>query len=177
MALIIEIVTVGKVSHRLLSDLAAKLVEIYSPLIESCMMGAVLESPPAAYDPHRKQYRSDIILERVQHRITGENKVLTITDADLYVPTLNFVFGQAQYPGRVALISICRLNPQFYAKPSSYEILLERATKEAIHELGHTFGLAHCSNPRCVMSFSNNILEVDGKSSTFCNVCRRRLHR
>ena len=177
MALIVEIVIIGEISHRLLSDLASKLVEIYSPLIESCVIGAALELPPAAYDPHRKQYRSDIILERVQHRITGENRILAIADVDLYVPTLNFVFGQAQYPGRVALISIHRLDPKFYDRPSSYEILLERAIKEATHELGHTFGLAHCPNPSCVMSFSNSILEVDGKSSTFCNVCRRKLHR
>lgn len=177
MALIVEIVTIGEISHRLLSDLASKLVEIYSPLIESCVIGAALELPPAAYDPHRKQYRSDIILERVQHRITGENRILAIADVDLYVPTLNFIFGQAQYPGRVALVSICRLDPKFYCRPSSYEILLERATKEATHELGHTFRLAHCPNPSCVMSFSNSILEVDRKSSTFCDVCRRKLHR
>ena len=175
--MIIEIATIGEISRRLLSDLAQKFVEIYSPLIESCVIGAALELPPAAYDPHRKQYRSDIILERVQHRITGENRVLAITDVDLYIPTLNFVFGQAQYPGRIALISICRLDPKFNGRPSSYEILLDRATKEATHELGHTFGLAHCPNQSCVMSFSNSILEVDGKSPTFCDVCRRKLHR
>jgi len=176
MVLIIEIFTIGEISPQLLSDLASKLAEIYSPLIECCVIGAALELPPAAYNPHRKQYRSDIILDRVLHRITGENKVLAITDVDLYIPTLNFVFGQAQYPGRIALISICRLDPKFYGRTSSYEILLERATKEATHELGHTFGLGHCPNPSCVMSFSNSILEVDEKSSTFCDVCARKLH-
>ena len=174
--MIIEIVTIGETSRQLLSDLVSKLAEIYSPLIESCVIGAALELPPAAYDPHRKQYRSDIILERILHRITGENKVLAITDVDLYIPTLNFVFGQAQYPGRIALISICRLDPKFYDRPSSYEILLERATKEATHELGHTLGLDHCPNPSCVMSFSNSIFEVNRKSSTFCDACIRKLH-
>lgn len=175
--MIIEIVTIGKILSQLLLDLAPKLVKTYAPLVEDCLLGAALEMPPAAYDSRRKQYRSDIILERVQHRITGENRVLAITDVDLYVPTLNFIFGQAQYPGRVAIISLCRLDPVFYGKPSSYEILLERTTKEAIHELGHTFGIAHCSKPSCVMSFSNNIREVDKKSSTFCNTCRRKLRR
>lgn len=177
MIVLIEIVTIGKIPRRLLLDLAPKLMKTYAPLVKDCLFGAELEMPPAAHDSHRKQYRSDIILERVQHRITGENKVLAITDVDIYMPTLNFIFGQAQYPGRVALISLCRLDPAFYGKPSSYKVLLERATKEAIHELGHTFGLAHCSKPSCVMSFSNDILEVDRKSSTFCDACRRKPHR
>ena len=156
-------------------DLAPKLVKTYAPLVKDCLFGAELGMPPAAYDSCRKQYLSDIILERVQHRITGENRVLGITDVDLYTPTLNFIFGQAQYPGRVALISLCRLDPVFYGKPSSYGVLLGRTMKEAIHELGHTFGLAHCLKPSCVMSFSNNILEVDKKLPAFCNACRRKL--
>ncbi|KUO41553.1 MAG: hypothetical protein AVW06_01040 [Hadesarchaea archaeon DG-33-1] len=177
MIILIEIVTIGKIPRQLLLDLAPKLVKAYAPLVEDYLFGAELEMPPAAHDSRRKQYRSDIILERIQHRITGENRVLAITDVDIYMPTLNFIFGQAQYPGRIAVISLCRLDPAFYGKPPSYEVLLERATKEAIHELGHTFGLAHCPKPSCVMSFSNNILEVDRKSYTFCNACRRKLRR
>jgi len=28
-----------------------------------------------------------------------------------------------------------------------------------IGELGHTFGLGHCENPRCVMFFSNSLMD------------------
>lgn len=101
--------------------------------------------------------------------------MLALTDVDLFTPGLNFVFGQAQCPGKIALVSIYRLDPAKYGALPNPTLLLERATKEAIHELGHTFGLRHCLNPRCVMAFSNSIIEVDEKTAKFCARCKSRL--
>lgn len=177
--LIIEIITIGEVERPLLEDLARELTKTYAPLVESCLIGASLQMPPAAYNARRSQYDADLILDRVLHRITGENRVLALLTADLYTSShnLNFIFGQAQCPGRVALVSICRLDPTFYGAQPNRKLFLKRATKEAIHELGHTFGLGHCANPNCVMSFSNSILDVDEKKPTFCKTCRRKLYR
>jgi len=177
--LIIEIITIGEVERPLLEDLARELTKTYAPLVESCLIGASLQMPPAAYNARRSQYDADLILDRVLHRITGENRVLALLTADLYTSShnLNFIFGQAQYPGRVALVSLCRLDPTFYGAQPNRKLFLRRATKEAIHELGHTFGLGHCANQSCVMSFSNSILDVDEKKPTFCKTCRRKLYR
>lgn len=177
--LVIEIVTIGEIERPLLEDLARELTKAYAPLVESCLIGASLQMPPAAYNARRNQYDADLILDRVLHRITGENRVLALLTTDLYTSSrnLNFIFGQAQCPGRVALVSLCRLDPTFYKAPPNRKLFLQRATKEAIHELGHTFGLGHCANPSCVMSFSNSILDVDEKKPAFCKTCRRKLHR
>ncbi|PYQ44358.1 MAG: hypothetical protein DMF77_07340 [Acidobacteria bacterium] len=52
---------------------------------------------------------------------------------------------------------------------------LHRVAVEAVHELGHTWGLDHCRDPTCVMWFSNTLAETDRKTSTFCPLHRRRL--
>lgn len=125
-----------------------------------------------AYDQKRGQYMAEVMLSRLLGEGGDDNVILGIVDVDIYVPGLNFVFGLAQPHGNAALISLCRLDPTFYGKPREPDLLLERAIKEAVHELGHVFGLRHCSGPNCVMRFSNSIREVDGKPREFCGRCR-----
>ncbi|MEM3566439.1 MAG: archaemetzincin family Zn-dependent metalloprotease [Candidatus Bathyarchaeia archaeon] len=140
----------------------------------------ILALPQEAFDKARRQYRSDIILGMVAgyaEKAKNLNRVLGVIDADIYVPGLNFVFGEAECPGKAALISLWRLKPEFYGAPSNFELFIERGTKEAVHELGHTFGLTHCKNPFCVMYFSNSIFETDRKKGIFCNICYSKVQK
>ncbi len=126
------------------------------------------------FDEERQQYHSSTILAMIRRYATRNNtldKFLGIVDVDIFVPQLSFVFGEAECPGRTALISLYRLRPEFYGRKSNMELLLERAAKESTHELGHTLGLQHCSDPFCVMHFSNSIFETDRKQSFLCKNC------
>jgi archaemetzincin len=96
---------------------------------------------------------------------------LGTVNVDIFVPELNFVFGEAECPGKATLISLWRLRPEFHGKAPNMDLFLERITKEAVHELGHALGLRHCANPFCVMYFSNSIFETDRKQSLFCTKC------
>jgi archaemetzincin len=98
-------------------------------------------------------------------------RILGITSVDLYVPSLNFVFGEAKLGGPSAVISTHRLYPQFYGQAPNEELFLKRVEIEAVHELGHTFGLRHCPDQDCVMHFSNGIVDTDRKGSEFCGRC------
>lgn len=144
------------------------------PETECRIIPETLPVSQEAFDNMRRQYRSDIFLSLVR-TYAEKSKVLTrvlgVTNVDIFVPGLNFVFGEAECPGKAALISLWRLRPEFYGAPPNFELFVERSTKEAVHELGHTFGLGHCANPFCVMYFSNSIFETDRKESLFCNKC------
>lgn len=102
-------------------------------------------------------------------------RILLVVDQDLFVPDLNFVFGEAEIGGPAAIISLTRLRPEFYRLKPDRNVFRERTAKEAVHELGHTFGLVHCRNSSCVMFFSNSLLDTDRKKNDFCSACRRKL--
>jgi archaemetzincin len=137
-----------------------------------------MQIPQEAFNEQRQQHRSDIILDKINNYAEKEKefeRVLAIVDSDIYVPRLNFVFGQARCPGKTALISLWRLKEEFYKRNSNTELLVERGTKEAVHELGHTLGMEHCTNPFCVMYFSNSIFETDRKQTLFCDRCQQKI--
>jgi len=127
-----------------------------------------------AYNPERKQYLSLKLLAPLK-KSEREARVVGIADVDLYVPRLNFVFGEADIGSGTAIISLCRLRPEYYGLDRDESLFLERATKEIVHELGHTFGLGHCPDIKCVMHFSNSLADTDVKEAHFCSKCRPKI--
>ena len=131
-----------------------------------------IEIPDYAFNKEKDQYNGRIILNELS-KINFENteKILAITDKDLFTEDLDYIFGQAESSGKVCLVSTNRLNPEFYKEKLDKDLFYSRVLKEAIHELGHTFSLKHCQNKKCVMHFSDNINNTDFKDSEFCEKC------
>jgi len=134
------------------------------------------ESPPArAFNASRQQYSSTEILAGLAARAQLETRLLAVTPADLYVPVLTFVFGEAQLEGNCAVVSTWRLRQEFYGLPQDARLAGQRLLKEAVHELGHTFRLMHCEDFQCVMAPSHAVEWIDLKGHSFCAACRQRL--
>lgn len=131
--------------------------------------------PERCFDPARGQYNSTLLLAQLQGADAW--RVLGVTGVDLFIPVLSYVFGEAQLPGRAAVISLHRLSAEMYGLSDDERQLADRAEKEAIHELGHTFGLVHCRQPGCVMGSSTYVEEIDLKSGRFCEDCLLRIRR
>ncbi|MEP9411705.1 MAG: archaemetzincin family Zn-dependent metalloprotease [Candidatus Brocadia sp.] len=131
--------------------------------------------PQYAFNPWRNQYHSTKILENLRELKTDDERILGIIDTDLYVPELNFVFGEAHIADKVCVISLVRLRQEYYGLPKDKNLFLSRTLKEAIHELGHTFKLSHCEDPKCIMHFSNSLRDTDIKGPDFCNRCKLKL--
>lgn len=141
--------------------------------------GKGIKIPQEAYNSSRNQYFSSLILNKL-HQVMKPSKgekILVISDVDLYVEELNFVFGEAELGGHLAIISLARLSQSFYGFPEDKILFLERVKKEAVHELGHTFGLRHCPDPLCVMHFSNILMDTDRKRASFCSRCQELLEK
>ncbi len=103
------------------------------------------------------------------------DKIVGLVDVDLYSPGFDFVFGEADIAAGVATVSLYRLRQAYYDQPPDSNVFEERAIKEAIHEVGHLYGLGHCPNPKCVMHFSISSADVDLKTDTFCAKCMQQL--
>lgn len=129
-------------------------------------------------DPVRDQVNSTWILSQLLKTEPEETcKVLAVTSVDLFIPVLTYVFGEAQLDGKAAVVSTYRLRDELYGLPRNPEKLKSRLEKEAVHELGHTFGLIHCQDPRCVMHGSTYAEEIDLKSGQFCISCTSLLEK
>jgi archaemetzincin len=129
-----------------------------------------------AFNSARRQYQSAVILAELLGRLPSPDaKLIAVTDVDLYIPVLTFVFGEAQLKGAVAVASSHRLHNSFYGLPEDDGLFLSRLEKEVVHELGHTFNLKHCENYSCVMHSSTYVEDIDLKKPEFCGECRNRM--
>jgi len=166
---IISLVPVGQVERDHLELLGEQLA---LRLHAACLIHPQRQNGDFAYNRTRGQYHSTEILKRLLHDPHTESwRTLGVTDVDLYIPILTFVFGEAQLGAAGALVSTHRLRPEFYGMPQDPELLQARLLKEALHELGHTFGLRHCSDYLCVMSSSHSAERIDLKQADFCPAC------
>ncbi len=143
-----------------------------------CLMATVrtlpaLPVPPESFEARRNQYYSTRILKEMLGEVPQDAlKLLGVTDKDLCIPILTYVFGEAQVGGTAAVVSLARLRQEHYGLTPDRPLLLERLRKESLHELGHTFGLVHCPLRECVMYLSNTVVDVDTRGRDFCMGCQ-----
>jgi archaemetzincin len=156
----IALAAVGDVDRATLEALVPVVAERFGVRVE---IAPAQRLPSGALDPKRRQWRASAINDQLARaRRRGWERLVGVADVDLYAPELNFVFGEADGARGVAVFSLARLHDPDRAR------FLTRAETEAVHELGHTYGLGHCRDRHCVMWFSNTLAETDAKGSRFC---------
>jgi archaemetzincin len=160
-------------------DAPAEAVSLLLPVLRETfgaevMMAPAVPLPSTAYDRRRRQHLSTALLDALaQARRPSWDRLLGVADVDLFVPELNFVFGEGDPHRGVAVFSLQRLR----AQGEESGLFARRASTEAIHELGHSYGLAHCGDIHCVMWFSNSLAETDRKGTRFCPTHAAELRR
>jgi archaemetzincin len=128
------------------------------------------------YDANRRQYNANDMLQQIEtYYSTNETKTLGLFNIDLFIPIFTYIFGQAYLGGRSGIVSVFRLNNERYGMEADDKLLMERSSKEVIHELGHMLGLIHCYDTDCVMHSGSYVEDIDQKSGSFCDECRSKL--
>ena len=172
----ILIVPIRPVDHAELTSLIAPLTSIFEQSIS--IEESRYVDPAFAFDSYRNQFNSTSIITALLERYpTHQGKIIGITTVDLFVPVLTYVFGEAQLDGRAAVLSSFRLREELFGLGPNPELEHIRLLKEAIHELGHTFGLIHCHTSECVMHASTSPEEVDVKGKNFCETCEQAIRK
>jgi len=165
----IVFVPLGNIDSGMMEELKKRVKDTFHYPVE---METGFSDLGQAYNRQREQYLASQLLAILNAGRKGKNeRVVGVADVDLYAPGLNFVFGEADIRSGTAIISLCRLRQEYYGLPPDKNLFLIRAIKEIVHELGHTFGLGHCSDSKCVMHFSNSLADTDWKEVNFCPKC------
>jgi archaemetzincin len=154
-------------------ELAGLCRRLEQTFLTAVRLETLRERPADAFDARRGQCESTRILQWLARRVPPDARsVLAITDEDLCIVVLTYVFGEAQVGGSAAVVSTARLHGVPAGDPLEAELFHSRLLKECVHEIGHTFGLTHCRNRGCVMGRANTIHDVDAKGDELCRECR-----
>jgi archaemetzincin len=148
----IQVVPLGAVSADLLEEMARALRLEYSAEVVVARP-LPLPLPPADAQAHR-HHRAEQLLGLLSGRVLPDARpgmrVLGITVADVWAQGQDGdrrVPGAAELNGRTALVSIYQLRRDVRGRSQ----LAAGLSASAVHYLGHTFGLTHCSESRCAM--------------------------
>ena len=108
--------------------------------------------PQSAYYPTRSRYRAEKLLTHLDgFQSEPDARVMGLTQVDISTTKGNHVdwgiFGLGAMPGTSCVVSTYRLTKK--AKNRAHALF--RVTSTVVHEVGHTLGLPHCTEARCVM--------------------------
>ncbi|MHA1986561.1 MAG: hypothetical protein ACW98D_07980 [Promethearchaeota archaeon] len=183
---IIYLQKIGKIDKSILIKLKSQLEqELKKYNIRIKIIKNQIKLTNSEYNESKEQFNASKVLKRIKNEFLNKEffRILGIIDESIYSEKRDFIFGLANMRSRIALISLTPLKEKFYKETGTlyrkYETekdVEQRILKEAIHEIGHTFGLKHC-NSLCVMRFSNSLRETDEKLPEFCNSCLNFLNK
>ena len=171
----IVIVPLGEADLSIINRLAGSIGGVFNRGVD-ILKG--MRTPVASFNETRNQYYARVILSKLE-RIKANNRetVIGICEEDLYLPNTHFVLGYSDSLSSTAVISMFHFRQQFYGLPEDDTKVYPRVYKETIHQMARVYSIKDCSNPSCVHYESNDMLDIDNKSTRMCDICLRHLQK
>jgi len=170
----------GDLQHEEAADLVDPVAEFLRIFFQrEVALGATMPLPSEAFHEQKGatgQYDAEVVLDSLVGTCEPRAAAcLAITDRDLFVDKLQYVFGLGHFRKRVGVFSTYRLwEKKRDADTGRVEAVrrpepLRRALKVAVHEMSHELSVAHCVHYRdCVMAGTNSLAESDGGALMLC---------
>jgi len=124
--------------------------------------------------PSRSQYEMVGMLEKVFHHISGKTgKVVVVTDRDTFVKGRRWDTGCSAIYGPGSVVSIKRLNPEYWGRKKDPDLYKERLLKVLFHELAHTLipSDKHCKRWSCLLHSTESLGDIDKLPKNLCPIC------
>lgn len=132
--------------------------------------------PKQCYYAPRRRYRADKLLDFLEANAPREaSRVVGLTGVDIST-TKGSVFdwgvlGLATVDGRVGVLSSFRCRRGVRTADEA----TVRFGKVAVHEVGHTLGLGHCTTLGCLMEDARGTVTTTDREYDLCSKCRAHL--
>jgi archaemetzincin len=143
--------------------------------IESMILQPI-NLPKLAYYQPRNRYRADSLIRYLkQEKPNKYDKILGLTTADISTTKGGYVdfgiMGLGFCPGESCVASIYRVK----RGAKNRKQIISRFRKVTVHELGHNFGLKHCTfDGKCLMqSAKGKATTIDKADEILCTNCRK----
>ena len=132
--------------------------------------------PRSAFYAKRRRYRAEKLLDFLEARRPSDGKrILGLTGVDISTTKPPYedwgILGLATLDGGACVLSSFRCKRG--AKNAEHARF--RLGKTAVHEIGHTFGLPHCTTYGCLMEDAQGKVATTDREYDLCPRCRQRL--
>ena len=132
-----------------------------------------VDLPKQAYYEPRRRYRAEKILPFLLEKLPSDgDRILGLTGVDISTNKGSIkdwgILGLANLGGKECIISAFRCQKQSLQRTPA-RILL---AKVAVHEVGHTLGLDHCTTRGCLMEDAGGLVRTCDREYDICMRCR-----
>jgi predicted Zn-dependent protease len=154
-----------------------------------------LPVPQGAADAERGQFRASHLMARLRSMVPqlGPGTLIGtesssqarpqlkpggyvfVTDVDLFTEKSDGVFAALLSSKKLAVVSVRRLREAFYRRKADPAKQRARLVKEIVRMVARLRGMKACEDPKCVLSASKMLADLDLKEEKFCRDCSQRL--